>query len=549
MVEIRLWASGLAICVACLATGGCSLVVDGMIDDEAAGGAAGSGGQGGEAGSAGSGGSGGSAGTGGSGGSAGSGGQAGSGGMDGGVAGMDGGAEDAGVDGGFNTGFDCSGETDGTDCGSTRNDDAGVSEPSGLICLEEVCRPSTCGDGYVDDALGEECDDGNDASGDGCEPESCTWSCERDDDCNDGRFCSGTETCDQEAHVCLGGDPQEGEPCETRDGGAGTCSADGYCVPDGCGNGSPDSGEDCDDPSLPGCEYDCTFTCTSDADCDDGDVCNGEETCQCSGGDCQCDQDTCNSTCVGGDELACEDDEDPCTEDYCDPEEGCTHEPVQDEDGDGFVSDDVHASCGDCMDTPNDNLPGIDPADVNPDALEQCDDVDNDCDQAVDEDVQQFTCYRDFDGDEFGTRTVTVEDCRCPAGYVRARSDERFDCIDGRSGSIYASVHPDGNWSRSHYACDTEDCTRDCEASETPEVCASGWDYNCDGTIERRWTRSGASADACRALAGSCMNESGWVGEEAPDCGETGTYVICQGLAGILGCGPTVHEGRRQECR
>jgi hypothetical protein len=59
-----------------------------------------------------------------------------------------------------------------------------------------------------------------------------------------------------------------------------------------CGNGIVEEGEDCDNgtaANLPGsgCEPDCTFTCRSDAECDDGNPCNGEERCSTSLHRCQ----------------------------------------------------------------------------------------------------------------------------------------------------------------------------------------------------------------------------------------------------------------------
>jgi cysteine-rich repeat protein len=50
----------------------------------------------------------------------------------------------------------------------------------------------------------------------------------------------------------------------------------------GCGNGTLEGGEECDDGNrVPGdgCENDCTFTCHSNFDCADAEICNGEETC------------------------------------------------------------------------------------------------------------------------------------------------------------------------------------------------------------------------------------------------------------------------------
>jgi len=59
----------------------------------------------------------------------------------------------------------------------------------------------------------------------------------------------------------------------------------------------------------------CTCRCASDADCNDGDKCNGEETCQ-------------GGVCVIGLPLEC-DDQNPCTRD-CDATRGCVNEPVAD---------------------------------------------------------------------------------------------------------------------------------------------------------------------------------------------------------------------------
>ena len=56
--------------------------------------------------------------------------------------------------------------------------------------------------------------------------------------------------------------------------------------------------------------------CVAAADCDDGDACNGEEQCLA-------------NACVAAEEpLEC-DDRDACTADGCDPEDGCTHDAIE----------------------------------------------------------------------------------------------------------------------------------------------------------------------------------------------------------------------------
>lgn len=115
-----------------------------------------------------------------------------------------------------------------------------------------------------------------DVPSDGTEPEP---ECVRDADCDDDNPCNGEETCGEDG-TCRPGTPlPEGSDCETAGGLPGTCTG-GICVPDTCGNGELDGGEDCDDGNDEGgdgCENDCTFTCRDAADCDDGNVCTDDD--------------------------------------------------------------------------------------------------------------------------------------------------------------------------------------------------------------------------------------------------------------------------------
>jgi cysteine-rich repeat protein len=108
-----------------------------------------------------------------------------------------------------------------------------------------------------------------------------TAACLDDDDCTDGDECNGLETCSAEG-LCLDGVPlPNGTDCTTPSDLPGACS-EGLCVPDTCGNGIVDAGEDCDDgdaTSGDGCEPDCTFSCSGDADCSGADPCV-DGTCQ-----------------------------------------------------------------------------------------------------------------------------------------------------------------------------------------------------------------------------------------------------------------------------
>jgi gliding motility-associated-like protein len=79
---------------------------------------------------------------------------------------------------------------------------------------------------------------------------------------------------------------------------------------------------------------------------------------------------------------------------------------------DGYVGNDT-----DCDDT---NF------DINPGAVEICDNLDNDCDLDIDEDLPLNTYYEDLDGDGFGTTESEVIACSAPIGYA----DNSNDCDD-----------------------------------------------------------------------------------------------------------------------
>lgn len=185
-----------------------------------------------------------------------------------------------------------------------------------------VMRCRRCGDGDVD--AGEQCDDGNTRSGDGCNArcqsevavcgngareggeecddgntintDACLTSC-RIARCGDGQLYSGVEQCDD-------GNSRPGDGCDVRcqsevppavcgdravmtpetcdDGN--TVSGDGcdnLCRAEVCGNGIVQAGEECDDGSNaddPANADDCVYGCKT-ARCGDGYVRTGNEQC------------------------------------------------------------------------------------------------------------------------------------------------------------------------------------------------------------------------------------------------------------------------------
>lgn len=155
----------------------------------------------------------------------------------------------------------------GTACGSS------------LVCIYGNCYDSFCGDGAVDAAMNEQCDDGNNVNGDGCDTD-CTFSCSTASDC------TGTlpSTCLQWAcgtnHRCaMAADgSKDGQSCGT----GGTCTS-GACTAGTCGNGTLDAGEQCDDGNTvsgDGCEPYCVYSCQVNTDCNNGEACDGTEVCR-----------------------------------------------------------------------------------------------------------------------------------------------------------------------------------------------------------------------------------------------------------------------------
>lgn len=66
---------------------------------------------------------------------------------------------------------------------------------------------------------------------------------------------------------------------------------------------------------------------------------------------------------------------------------------------------------------------------INPQAVELCNSLDDDCDNEIDEGTDLLTWYEDSDGDLYGNPDSTMDSCDQPSGYV-----ENFDdCDDGNA--------------------------------------------------------------------------------------------------------------------
>jgi hypothetical protein len=395
---------------------------------------------------------------------------------------------------------------------------------------------AVCGNGIVE--AGEDCDNGpgGNIDGSGCDSD-CTFSCHTDADCDDGNECNGEERCSASLNRCQAGTPlADGAECTFMLVPSPTIDGDGG-VPDG----GATEGEPVPTPSY--CiDAECAQPCTEDSECDDGDPCNGEETCNTEiGGACQ-----------AGEPPECDDGLE-CTVDTCDPEEnpltGCVHTLI-DEDGDGYAPD--HLDCGDPED---DDYRGGDCDDTDPDihpgADRICGDgIDNNC-LGYTHDPEEPIWYQDCDGDGFAAagalshqscdKPTTTEQCidwvqRTPSGYLNT------DCDDTNP-----DVHPDPPhvpFAAVPYCAQAGTTATGTAPNFTCGVGTLSWDYNCNGHDEPRWE---VLSPGCvySPLSRTCLGD-GWAAQEVPDCGEVADYRRC--TVHRLSCNAEL-ESRSQLCR
>ena len=190
--------------------------------------------------------------------------------------------------------------------------------------INDVCADGACGPGPQQD-----CDDGNDCTDDSCGAEGlCIHAhnqgeCDDENECTVGEKCldgqcSGgqamacddedictTDTCDavlgcvhslntapcNDQNVCTTGDQ-----CQL-----GACSSSGEL---NCNDGNPCTDDSCD--AQAGCEF-----VPNNAGCNDQNVCTEDDVCA-------------NGMCTGGNPADCDDDN-PCTDDLCDVVASCMH--------------------------------------------------------------------------------------------------------------------------------------------------------------------------------------------------------------------------------
>jgi hypothetical protein len=225
------------------------------------------------------------------------------------------------------------------------------------------------------------------------------------------------------------------------------------------------------------------------------------------------------------------DDGDPCTSDQCVGMQ-CTNTLI-DGDRDGYApvlcKTGSTVRGGDCND--NDKS-------VNPGATELCDDLDNDCNSIEDDGFAKVQCFPDLDRDEYANLDgVSIATCgSCPPLTVAvsdATDRTKHDCLD--EGADADLVHPG---QKEHQG----------QGYRLPNQSGGdrSFDYDCNGVEEGLLKKLEPDCGGLGLLGLTCNGSVQGFVDEAPKCGESGTFRIC-GMNDLLTCG--IDSIAKQLCR
>jgi len=189
----------------------------------------------------------------------------------------------------------------------------------GKFCTSDRCVDGTCA---FEPLSGQPCEDGNKCTtAETCEKGACKGA--EAVKCDDGQTCTADQ-CNPSTGTCvfptIEGPCNDGSPCTTAD----------HCKSGKCVGGAPKACDDGNPCTSDGCKPDtgaCTYTPVK-APCDDGNACTSKDTCA-------------KSVCAGT-AIDC-DDGNPCTGDTCAPKSGCKHPALTGtcSDGNACTSGDV----------------------------------------------------------------------------------------------------------------------------------------------------------------------------------------------------------------
>jgi hypothetical protein len=367
--------------------------------------------------------------------------------------------------------------SDGIDCTVDTCDGGCVHAPDDAVCADGIaCNGTETCDVVLGCQPGAApCDDGVDCTEDQCvEPDGTCLNHPEHLSCGPGEICDGTG-CHQIACV-------DGTDCDDEDAcnGVELCNVDGLCEAGdrvSCDDGLECNGTEycdggaCVSQAPPSCAD--GVACTLDVcdlvtdrcvhlprhvDCQDDSVCNGDELCGARG-------------CEDGAAADC-DDGDDCTVEVCEEPTGCAVTP-RDRDADGAGDD----QCGgdDCDDQDPFSHPG---------AQEICNEVDDDCDGAID--------------DGFSCRQGATEACTTACGSTGTRACTA-DCAWG------ACTPPPEDCNLVDDDCDgTVDEGCECDEDDPTDcqtTCATVGSRTC---LETGWTPCVPPAEACNGIDDDC---------------------------------------------
>ncbi|MCH8967893.1 MAG: hypothetical protein IIA66_02100 [Planctomycetes bacterium] len=274
--------------------------------------------------------------------------------------------------------------------------------------------------------------------------------CSSDSECDDADICNGAETCDLGTGQCVSGTPL-------------TCNDGFACTTDSC------------DPTT-GCQ-------STAIDCDDGNACNGLETC-----------DAATGQCVPGDP-----DTECCGNGICESGEDCASCPADCSSGSG-------ASCGNGICEAGDG--------------EDCVSCPSDCNGKQNGHPNgRFCC-----GDGDGQNPVACSDSRCSTGgYECTHVPAMGSCCgdgpcegseDGFNCEIDCGPPPVCNDGTCDPGEDQCNCAADC-GTPSSEVCTNGVDDDCDGAVDcddsdcsgdPACSSCGGNRSACTSNSDCCSN-------------------------------------------